>query len=380
MSKLIRYFAFFLTGVFLGLVYLRWQHPELLSFSNRASLESGSLWTLEEPLNLFPTDSPSASIKILFAGDVMLDRHVKVMAQEVGYEGLLSDELKQLMNDQNLVVVNLEGPITQEDSISVGSEPGSTNNFYFTFEPETAQFLADHNMRLVNLGNNHITNFGIDGIISSLNYLYQAGVEHFGWVSTAIEMDEYNQEFLILQVDDFLLGFVNFNQFSDQPFSSAVSAVEQLRDKVEYLIVYTHWGIEYAPEPNAVIKNQAYQLIDAGADLIIGSHPHVIQPFEDYRGKRIYYSLGNFIFDQYFSPEVKRGQLVQLVLEKELVEGEGGEEITRIKPSFGEYEVLMESRQPVSLITNDLVVEEKQLRDQEATESGVDNGSDLQDH
>lgn len=362
MSKLLRYFLPFIIGVVLGLVYLWFWQPQLLGLSKRSSLESGSIWTADETSLKLPTIDPTPipSINILFAGDVMLDRHVRLQAQKDGYASLLSDPLKQLLQDQNIVVINLEGPVTQEPSVSLGSKVGSTNNYLFTFDPEAVRFLADHNMRLVNLGNNHITNFGQDGVISTLNYLYQAGIEHFGWVASSYELEEYNQEYLALELSGFMIGFVNFNQFSNQSFDSALELVRQMQAEVEYLIVYTHWGTEYAPEPNAVIKEQAHQLVDAGADLVIGSHPHVIQPFEDYQGKRIYYSLGNFIFDQYFSPEVQKGQLVQLDL-KRLVEEDAlveGEVTGQLKPSFLELEVFMSSGEAVKLIEKNTAIDQ----------------------
>lgn len=381
MPKFFRYSLYFLIGIILGFLYLWFWQPQLLDFMNggitrRASLESGLLWKAEEtehtssdPFSTLtssssiPTPTSLPSLSLLFTGDVMLDRHVRLKVQTDGYDSLLSDELKQLLQQHDLVVVNLEGPITDQSSVSLGTEPGDSANFIFTFDPQAANFLADHNLRLANLGNNHISNFGEAGIISTLNYLHQAGVEHFGWVATATELEEYNQEYLALELKDFLLGLVNFNQFSNQSFESALEAVRLMRDKVEYLIVFTHWGEEYVPEPNQIIKNQAHLLVDAGADLVIGTHPHVIQPWEDYQGARIYYSLGNFIFDQYFSPEVKRGLLVQANLEKiganehegevddpaEVDDGDLARQ-KRVKVEFKEFEVAMESGQAVRLV------------------------------
>jgi poly-gamma-glutamate synthesis protein (capsule biosynthesis protein) len=80
-------------------------------------------------------------------------------------------------------------------------------------------------------------------------------------------------------------------------------------------MVYAHWGLEYSKTPGEDLKETAHALIDQGADLIIGSHPHVIQEKEIYRGKRIYYSLGNFIFDQYFRPATRRGLAVKVVID-----------------------------------------------------------------
>ena len=348
-ARLFQYLLIFIVGVLFGLIYLYLFQADNLGFISRRSLKSGSVWTGESDTQLsdaIPTPKPP--LKILFAGDAMFDRHIRQMAQKDGYNSIIDQPLRELLLSHQLVVVNLEGPITDQPSVSLGSEAGSTNNFIFTFEPAVANFLAEHNIKLVNLGNNHITNFGKEGIVSTLNYLYQEKIEHFGWVASSPDLEEFNQEFLVLELNDYLLGFVNFNQFSNQSFDQTLETVKQMKNQVDFLIVYTHWGTEYAPEPNAVIKDQAHKLVEIGADLIIGSHPHVIQPYEDYLDARIYYSLGNFIFDQYFSDEVSRGLLVQLELKKEQVENNQEKEI--IKPSYREFEVLMQSNEPVKLI------------------------------
>ncbi len=347
-SKLMSYLFPFIAGAILGFAYLWFFKPQTFGLSRRTHLKSGSIWTGDDVAidTISPEPTVEPRINIIFTGDLMLDRHVRLKAESDGYDSLLGNSLKELLTNSNLVIANLEGPITKEVSKSVGSEVGSTNNFIFTFAPESAEFLSRNNIKLVNLGNNHITNFGKEGVISTLNYLYQAGINHFGWVASSPDLEEYNQAHLIVEVSDYLIGFVNFNQFSDQNFSDVLKVIEELRPQVEYLVVYAHWGTEYAPEPNEVIKGQAHRLIDAGADLVIGSHPHVIQPYEEYQDGKIYYSLGNFIFDQYFSPEVKRGQLVQLQLERSY--DDDGKK--NVKASFQEFEVLMSSGQSVELV------------------------------
>ncbi|HQM15913.1 MAG TPA: CapA family protein [Candidatus Woesebacteria bacterium] len=366
MSRITKYILLFLLGLLLGLFYLVSFQPQLIGLAKRHSLNSGLIGSTGEMDVEISTPTPTPSpptLTLLFAGDLMLDRHVRSRANETGFDALLGESLRQLLLKQDLVIVNLEGPITQSPSVSVGSEPGSTNNYIFTFDPHVTDFLSKYQMRLVSLGNNHITNFGIDGVISTLNYLYQAKIEHFGWVAQSHELNEYNQEYLVISLNDFNLGFVNFNQFSSQPFESALNAVVLMREKTDFVIVYTHWGEEYVPNPNQVIKNQAHQLIEAGADLVIGSHPHVIQPMEEYQGKRVYYSLGNFIFDQYFSPEVSLGQLVEMTLTKSLpsdsqadnqVENydSGSTNDTLIEPVFREFYVKMAANQPIELVVS----------------------------
>jgi poly-gamma-glutamate synthesis protein (capsule biosynthesis protein) len=107
-------------------------------------------------------------------------------------------------------------------------------------------------------------------------------------------------------------GFVNYNLFSQGSEPAALAEIKKIRPQVDWLIVYTHWDNEYQPLAHSSSVSLAHQFIDLGADLIIGSHPHVIQNHEVYKDKHIYYSLGNFVFDQYFEPAVRQGLAVSV--------------------------------------------------------------------
>ncbi len=342
MPRAIKYLLLFVLGGLLGLFYIYYQQQP-----QRVNLESGLLWTAEETMPPTPTPMPP-SIKLLFGGDLMFDRNIRLLGEEIGYSNLFSPALKQLLQQHDLVIANLEGPITDEPSVSVYTAPGSSKNFIFTFAPETAELLNELNIGLVNLGNNHIFNFGVSGAESTYQYLDQAGVDYFGWLGDSASAMVLNKPAVILDEGDFTLGFVNYNQFGNQDFSLVLQEVAAVKPQVDYLVIYPHWGIEYASTANAVIQKQARQLIEAGADLVIGAHPHVIQPNEDYLNGKIYYSLGNFVFDQYFSEEVKRGQLVQVELNRL------NEEATP-SASFKEFEVLMQRNQPVELVQDETV-------------------------
>lgn len=260
-----------------------------------------------QPVSVLP-------IKILFGGDLMFDRNIRLRMQEHGSD-FIFETLQDTFEDYDLVLANLEGPVTDNPSRSVGSVVGSTNNFIFTFPPETITLLKKSNFKIVNLGNNHIQNFGREGVLQTRKYLDSAEIKYFG--DTGLE-NTSDQRTLIYELKDKKLGFANYNEFTLDGWEHALADVAFLRDKVDLVIVYTHWGTEYQPTANQVIQNQAHELINAGADLVIGSHPHVTQQTEDYQGKRIYYSLGNFVFDQYFSPEVKAGLLVGVEIDSEL--------------------------------------------------------------
>lgn len=252
------------------------------------------------------SSSHQEAIRLLFGGDLMFDRTIRQKMNQAGHAFILQ-ELVPLFESHTAVIANLEGPVTNNASKSVGSIPGSPANFIFTFDPMVATTLYDQKLRVVNLGNNHIQNFGQDGVVQTKKYLTDANVHFFG--DTGSETNS-NERSLILEFSGVKIGFVNYNQFTADGFVHALTDIEAVRPQVDLLIMYTHWGNEYVPTANEVITNQAHRFVDQGVDIVIGSHPHVVQNQEDYKGKRIYYSLGNMVFDQYFRPEVQKGLLV----------------------------------------------------------------------
>lgn len=244
-------------------------------------------------------------IKILFLGDLMFDRWIRQVSEKRGGD-FVFQKVKNLLQSEDLVVGNLEGPITKNSSVSVGSEFGAKENYIFTFPKETATELFRENIRLVNLGNNHILNQGASGLASTESYLKAAGVDFFG-DPQAEETRSKNYEAGGLKI-----SFINYNQFVGDGAAKTMENIQKSKEeKADIIIIYAHWGTEFVAEPSQKIKNLAHQFTDAGADLVIGSHPHVVQMKEEYKNKMIYYSLGNFIFDQYFQPETERGMGVE---------------------------------------------------------------------
>ena len=113
---------------------------------------------------------------------MMFDRNVRIMADEIGYDQIITAELKQFLQKQDLVVANLEGPITQNKSLSAGTKPGDQNNTRFTFDPIIASWLFNHNIKLVNLGNNHAYDFGVEGATSTQQFLNENNIQFFGTI------------------------------------------------------------------------------------------------------------------------------------------------------------------------------------------------------
>lgn len=116
------------------------------------------------------------------------------------------------------------------------------------------------------------------------------------------------------QFNNVSFGFLSFDLVT-YPKTLIVEKVKENISKVDVLIVSLHWGAEYQKEPNAQQKKLAHEIIDAGAKIIIGHHPHVTQPVESYRSGLIFYSLGNFVFDQPWSEATKQGQITKIIFE-----------------------------------------------------------------
>jgi gamma-polyglutamate biosynthesis protein CapA len=247
----------------------------------------------------------TGSVKILFVGDLMFDRYIRQTAERKGDDFVFAG-VQTILAGSDLVVGNLEGPITDNASVSVNSEVGAKNNYIFTFNQAIAGQLWQHNIRLVNLGNNHILNFGQDGLNQTKENLRSNKVDFFG--------DPTGEKRLaVFEKNGLKIVLVAFNQFEKEAKSKTLADLEQAKKmKADQIILYTHWGTEFIGQSEAKIKELAHSFIDSGVDLIIGSHPHVVQDKEEYKGKLIYYSLGNFIFDQYFSPQTQQGLAVQV--------------------------------------------------------------------
>lgn len=258
-------------------------------------------------LNVPAAESNKTPIKILFVGDMMFDRYIREGVNKYGggdYDYVFG-QIKDKLTEYDLVVGNLEGPITDKSSVSVGTAMDEKKNLDFSFGPAVAKTLADNNIKLVDLGNNHILNQGEDGLAQTKKYLGEAGVQYFG--------DTGKME--VVEINGTKIAFVNYNYSIAGSFERTIEDIKNLKNKSDIVIVCPHWGTEYkAGDPGQKIRAEAYELIDAGADLIVGGHPHVVQDSEDYKNKKIYYSLGNFIFDQYFQKETTEGLGVEVLI------------------------------------------------------------------
>lgn len=240
-------------------------------------------------------------VRITFLGDIMFDRSIRKAAEKNGNE-FVFQKISNFLTNNDLVVANLEGPITDNKSININTKRDADNHYVFTFSTSLAQTLSHENIKVVNLGNNHILDFGKSGLLSTQKYLDESGIEYFGAPN--------GRKSLIKEINDLKIGFISYNHFIGDPKTNKtdiIQEIKKIRPLSDIIVLYAHWGLDYVSMPDENTKNLAHDFVDAGTDIIIGTHPHMIQPSEDYKGKKIYYSLGNFVFDQYFGPNFQTG-------------------------------------------------------------------------
>ncbi len=255
----------------------------------------------QAPFAAILSPAPLPDPSILFVGDIMLDRsvarHAMASTTDVLFAGVLD-----LMKTADARVANLEGAITTNPSIA----QRDNTILHFTFDPQLAKAaLAPLNLTAVSLANNHTYDFGRTGYDATRDYLEPWGIKPFG--------HPYNARALstVLDVRDKQFCLVGYHSLYDATTTEVVQEIAALRPACDKVVVFAHWGDEYEHVANAQQVSAAHEFVDAGADLVIGAHPHVVQNVETYQDRAIFYSLGNFMFDQNFSWATTHGLAVK---------------------------------------------------------------------
>jgi poly-gamma-glutamate synthesis protein (capsule biosynthesis protein) len=225
---------------------------------------------------------------VLNFGDVMFDRGVRNIMEKRGRD--LFEYIKQdkgVIRGYDVVIANLEGPIVEMDRKKCQQK---AYNFQFAYD--TPARLKDVGITMVNIANNHAFDCFRVGFKSTKAQLTQAGIDYIGDA-------DVEKSFVVKNIDGKKIAFVGMDETVQAiPLLGFYPLVKKLAGETDYIVVHIHWGTEYSPVATDVQKNIAHKLIDNGVDVIIGHHPHVIEPVEIYKGKAIFYSLGNFVFDQ----------------------------------------------------------------------------------
>ncbi len=239
---------------------------------------------------------------ILFTGDVMLDRTIATHAARVGDDALFAG-VSELFASEDAVVINLEGTITSSSSVSILDH----SILRFTFDPHFAKYLSSIGVTAVSLSNNHTDDYGAEGLAETKNYLADAGIADFG---SPTNTDDLSNE---LEVKGKRVCLVGYEEFVNPGVAPIIAELIRLRPSCDFLVATMHAGVEYQASSTAHQQEVAHAFIESGADAVIGTHPHVVEPLEIYLGRPIFYSLGNFLFDQDFSLATIRGLAVEVV-------------------------------------------------------------------
>ena len=238
------------------------------------------------------------SVRLALLGDVMLGRDIHPTSETFSY-------LELFLNSADLVLANLESPLT--------NSPVATGSPYaLCAPPENVRYLVDANFDLLGLANNHRLDCGADGLIETQRTLTGAGLGYMG----------PGPEPVYRSIHGVQLAFMAFDATAQFNLQTAVESVQSARQAGAIVIVSIHWGTEYQAGASSDQKRIAESLAEAGATLIWGHHPHVLQPAEWTGSARtlVLYSLGNALFDQHGLESTRRSALVLVTLDSRGVE------------------------------------------------------------
>jgi AmmeMemoRadiSam system protein B len=243
---------------------------------------------------------PEASVTFLLGGDMMFGRTIAHNFLSGGLWKSFEKLGDRVFWGLDAGMANLEGPVS-DVPVPDNIQP---NNLVFNFPPETIATLQYLHLDSVSLANNHTYNKGIKGLTTTRHLLDDAGIKWIGGPN-----DEDVPKTQCFPGETIRLCVIGVHLLASQPDLSGT--IKTLKSEPHTrVLVFPHWGAEYKPRHGDSSGKLAHGWIDAGADIVIGAHPHVIQDAEVYKGKPIFYSMGNLLFDQDFSTETQQGLLI----------------------------------------------------------------------
>ncbi|MDR1663461.1 MAG: CapA family protein [Clostridiales bacterium] len=266
----------------------------------------------DEPPTETPTPSPSPTPQpsptpipdstLVFAGDILLDGSVRRTIEADGIETVFPEESRAPFIAADIAMANVE------TSISLRGSPMPDKEYTYRSDPEHALLLKDMGLDIVSVANNHTIDYGRDAFADTLDFFKAQKIAYVGggmdkeeakrWQTFELNGKKYAYlaASRVIPVVDWYAGKNLSGLFGAYDPTELNEQIALAKESHDYVIVYLHWGVERNPVPEDWQRNQARGHILSGADMVIGSHPHILQGFEFFNGKLIAYSLGNFIF------------------------------------------------------------------------------------
>ncbi|MCL6580280.1 MAG: CapA family protein [Firmicutes bacterium] len=300
-----------------------------------------------------PVLAPIREITLAFAGDTLLGYHIGDLIRTKGPDYPWAG-ISDVLGSADLAMVNLEC------SVSLRGSPMPDKKWTFRADPSSLGGLRRAGVDVVSVANNHSLDYGQEAFVDTLDYLAGEGVAYCGG---GRNLDEALRP-VILEVKGFKVGFLGATAIypvsewvasSSRPGilpthyeAKVMAAVAALKKEVDFVVVAVHWGEEYKFYPNDYQRRYGRALVDAGADVVVGHHPHVLQGIEVYRGRVIAYSLGNFIFTYTSRPSQESGILLVTLDEQGLA-------AARFLPVFTNYgQPILESGEGYTRMLSDM--------------------------
>lgn len=289
-------------------------------------------------------------VKISLVGDMLFDKEVRRVMEKRGAEFIFSG-YKEYMEKSDVLFGNLETPLTDKGIAHKDKQ------YVFRSKPEIADYLKKNNFTAVSIANNHILDYGEVGLLDTINYLKKSKV---GYAGSGKDKEEAETPYIV-EKKGLKIGFLAFTKvvpeiewYAELNKPGVLGAykkdekerlrlIKTTKEKCDILIVSIHWGKEAVLEIREEDISFAHDMVDAGVDVVMGSHPHIVQQCEIYKEKPIFYSLGNFIFTNSISNERNKTVMAQVtfgrnrkVLEVKKINGE----IRNCRPDVKNEEVV----------------------------------------
>lgn len=227
---------------------------------------------------------------IIATGDVLPARVINIKTISFNNFNWPYEKTADVLRSGDLTFINLETPL-------IKNCPQTNGGLKFCGDERNVSGLVFAGIDVANLANNHTSNYGLAGINNTVSLLNSNGILTTG-LSGAIYKEVYKTKF----------AFLGYNDVSSKVDAKKIqSEIREADQTADIVIVAFHWGVEYVSQPSTRQKYLGRLAIDSGADLVVGNHPHWIQPVEIYKNKLINYALGNFVFDQMWSQKTREG-------------------------------------------------------------------------
>lgn len=252
-------------------------------------------------------DNRDSPIILGFAGDINFDENSKPVArydrENKGILGGLSEELVNEMNDADIMMLN------NEFAYSTRGTKTPDKSYTFRADPSRVNILKEMGVDIVSLANNHALDYGPDALMDTFTTLDDAGIDYVGAGKNLDRAKapiyyEIGDKKIAYLASSRVIFAMDWYATDDRPGmvgtydpAGLIESIEEASANSDYVVVYVHWGVERNHYPEKYQKSFAKAYIDAGADIVIGCHPHVMQGIEIYKGKPIAYSLGNYWFN-----------------------------------------------------------------------------------